>query len=201
MTPIVLASASPRRMALLRALGLEIRVVRSRVPETSEGEPEILVGENAKSKRDDVAGRLDQEAIVIGADTVVALDGRVMGKPADHEEAAFMLAHLSGKSHTVYTGVAIIDMVSGETAQGVEKTGVTFVDLAQAEIDRFIQVVNPVDRAGGYTSDGPGSLLIEGFDGCYYNVLGLPIVLLNRLFHEIGDDLFARIDRSQAQFL
>lgn len=199
--PVVLASASPRRKALLNALGLDVEVMTSTVDEVSGGAPDEAVRHNAQAKRDDVVKRLAIPAVVVAADTLVVLDGRILGKPADLDEACAMLEALSGKTHQVLTGVAVVDTQSGRTADGVEATRVTFRSLSGAEIRRFVDAVRPIDRAGAYTVDGPGSLLVESYDGCYQNVLGLPIVRLDALFREIGDNLFTRVDGRRAQFL
>lgn len=201
MIPIVLASASPRRRALLEALGIEVEIQISKTRETAHGPPMHLAAENACKKRDRVIKRLDKPALVIGADTIVVLHDHVLGKPKDLAEAREMLAHLSGQTHEVMTGVAVADTETGEAVHGVEMTQVTFRTLVPEEIDRFIAAVKPLDRAGAYTVDGPGALLVERYQGCYQNVLGLPIVRLDRLLRQIGHDLFQRIDGRRAQFL
>ena len=201
MTRVVLASASPRRKALLAALGLTVEVMASDVAETADGSPADAVIANACAKRDDVAKRLSEPALVIGADTLVALDVHVFGKPADAAEARRMLAQLAGKTHQVYTGAAVVDTATGRAAEGVERTDVTFRALSDGEIDRFVEAVNPLDRAGAYTVDGPGSLLVERYDGCYQNVLGLPTVRLDRLLRQVGHDLFKLMDGARATFL
>lgn len=201
MIPIVLASASPRRKALLRALGLWVEIAPSRAVETLDGIPREVALRNARAKRDDIASQHDSPAIIIGADTIVVLDDIVLGKPLDLNEARFMLAQLSGKTHTVLTGVAVVNTATGQEAGDVEETNVTFRTLSGEEIGRFIEAVNPLDRAGAYTVDGPGSLLIERYEGCYQNVLGLPIARLDALLRAIGDNLFSRIDPQNALFL
>lgn len=201
MIPIVLASASPRRRALLNALGIDIEVRVSDALETLEGDPREVVSVNAAAKRDDIAHRLTSAALVIAADTIVVLDTAIMGKPADLSEARAMLEVLSGKTHTVMTGVAVVNTETGESAEGVESTDVTFRDLSAAEIATFVEAVQPLDRAGAYTVDGPGSLLVIRYDGCYQNVLGLPIVLLDTLLRDLGDGLFPRVQPASARFL
>jgi septum formation protein len=165
------------------------------------GRPREVVLRNARAKRDDIAARRNSPAIIIGADTIVVLNDRILGKPADHDEARSMLSQLSGRTHAVLTGVAVVNTATRREAKDVELTNVTFRTLSGEEIERFIEAVNPVDRAGAYTVDGPGSLLIERYDGCYQNVLGLPIVRLDTLFRTIGDDLFSRTDPQNARFL
>ncbi len=202
MMRIILASASPRRRALLAALGVEFEVITSNAPEASEGPiPAALVEANACTKRDDVAKRLDAPAIVIAADTLVFLDEHVLTKPADQAEACAMLRRLSGNTHQVVTGLALVNTATGETAEGAESTDVTFRNLSEAEINRFVEIVNPVDRAGAYTVDGPGSLLVARYDGCYQNVLGLPIVKLDKLLRQLGVQLFDAMDPGRAVFL
>lgn len=201
MKPIILASGSPRRRALLEALGLEITVIPSHAEETFEGSPAEMVAVNARLKRDDVARRLGRDAIVIAADTLVFLGDEPLGKPADLDEARVMLGRLSGRTHAVMTGVAVADTGSGAVADAVETTRVTFRELSRAQIDAFVDAVHPVDRAGAYTVDGPGTLLVARYEGCYQNVLGLPMVLLDGLLRTMGVDLFALVDRDRATFL
>lgn len=201
MTRFVLASASPRRKALLEALGLELDIVVSNAEESFEGTPAAMVVGNARAKRDDVAARLGEPGVVIAADTLVFLDGHVLGKPDGPETACAMLAELSGKTHQVLTGLAVADTATGKTAEGYEATDVTFRDLAPEEIGHFVRVVNPVDRAGAYTVDGPGSLLVARYNGCYQNVLGLPIVRLDQLLRELGYSLFDRVHPTRCRFL
>lgn len=200
-TRLVLASASPRRKALLRALGLDFDVVISSVEESFDGTPSEMVVANARAKRDDVAGRLAGPALVIGADTLVFLDGQVLSKPATLDEANAMLARLSGKTHQVLTGVAVVETGSGKAAEGYESTDVTFRQLSPHEIAQFVSAVRPLDRAGAYTVDGPGSLLVARYRGCYQNVLGLPMVRLDHLLREIGWSLFDLMDGRRSVFL
>jgi len=200
-TRLVLASASPRRQALLAALGLTFDIVATNVVETLEGDPAAVVVDNARAKRAEAASLLDTPAVVIAADTLVFLDGQALGKPTDAAGARAMLGALSGKTHEVLTGLAVIDTATGKNAEGFERTRVTFRSLTPREVDRFVETVNPVDRAGAYTVDGPGSLLVARYDGCYQNVLGLPIVRLDLLLREVGYGLFDAIDRGRARFL
>lgn len=201
MTRIVLASASPRRKALLASLGLTFDVMVSGVEENADGPPADAVIANARAKRDDVARRLDASSLVIAADTLVVLRGRPLGKPADVDEARQMLRRLSGNTHQVLTGLAVSDMGAGLTAEGYESTDVIFRSLTEHEIDQFILAVHPVDRAGAYTVDGPGSLLVAGYRGCYQNVLGLPIVRLDLLLRAVGYSLFDLMDGNRAVYL
>lgn len=202
MIPVVLASASPRRYALLSALGIDVRVLASGVDEVDEGsDPAGIVIANAVAKRNDVAKRLDVPSLVIAADTLVFLGDEILSKPVDLDDARRMLRNLSGRSHEVVTGLAVVDTGTGLRAEDSETTRVTFRDLADDEIEHFVHAVKPVDRAGAYTVDGPGSLLVAGYEGCFQNVLGLPIVRLDRLLRSIGHNLFEIMDGPRATFL
>lgn len=198
---LILASASPRRKALLEALGLQLRVQPSNADEIFEGVPEEIVVVNARAKCLEIADQQTGPALVIAADTLVFADRHVLGKPADLREARDMVKMLSGRSHEVITGLCVQDTAAGRRAEGFESTQVTFRALSDAEMDRFVDAVNPVDRAGAYTVDGPGSLIIESYAGCYYNVLGLPIVRLDRILRNLGYSLFDLMDASRARFL
>lgn len=198
---IVLASQSPRRRALLAALGLDLEVSPSDAEETFEGTPEEMVVRNARAKRDEVVSRGAGQALVIAADTLVFLEEHVLGKPRDLAEAVEMVTRLSGRTHQVMTGLALADTSTGRFAEGYETTDVTFRTLTAHEIERFVAAVRPTDRAGAYTVDGPGSLIVERYDGCYQNVLGLPMVRLDRLMRELGYNLFDLMDGERAVFL
>ena len=200
MTRIVLASASPRRKALLEDLGLQPEIICSGVDEIDNGDPSAIVTANARAKRDDGARRVDGDALVIAADTLVFLDDRVFGKPADLDEARAMLRELVGKTHQVLTGVAVLDTASGQAVDACERTDVTFRALSDDEIDVFVDAVKPLDRAGAYTVEGPGSLLVERYNGCYHNVLGLPLVALDTLCRHLGHSLFKLVNPDRANF-
>ena len=202
MIRMVLASASPRRQALLAALGVNFDIRASGVEETLEGDsPAAIVEENARRKCEDVARRLDVPAVVIAADTLVFLDDHILPKPADQDEARAMLRRLSGNTHQVRTGLAVENTPTGDRALGSETTHVTFRALDEELIRQFVKTVNPLDRAGAYTVDGPGSLLVERYEGCYQNVLGFPMVRLDRMLAEINIHLLDYADGNQASFL
>ena len=173
----------------------------SDAPEILEGDPAAVAVENACRKRDAVTPEVDAGAFVIAADTIVVIDGTILGKPADLDEARRMIRSLTDRTHEVMTGVAVTDKASGRTVEGVETTRVTFRNLTDEEIDQFVTAVKPLDRAGAYTVDGPGSLLVARYDGCYTIVLGLPLVRLDDLLRKLGDGLFHRIDPARARFL
>lgn len=201
MKQIVLASASPRRKALLEALGIEVTVRAPGVPELEIGQPKHIALENAVRKRNDAGSRESGDTLVVAADTVVALGSEHLGKPKTLEEACAMIRKLSGRTHEVITAVAVADVQARRAVEDAETTKVTFRALTDAEIDAFVNAVKPLDRAGAYTVDGPGSLLVERYDGCYTNVLGLPMIRLDKLMRELGDGLFARINPGKARFL
>lgn len=199
--PLVLASASPRRKALLEALGLDITVRVSHAEEIDSGSPESIVLHNARLKCEAVAHEAADHEIIIAADTIVVLGERILGKPASLDEARAMLRDLSGHTHRVMTGVAVRGEVHQPIAEAVEITEVTFCTLSDTDIDCFVETVQPLDRAGAYTVDGPGSLLVAGYSGCYYNVLGLPLVRLHDLLKGFGIDLFESMNSEKTRFL
>ena len=201
MIPLVLASASPRRKFLLESLGANVEVRPTDADEISKGIPEEVVLTNAILKRNLAIEQSAQPEVIITADTIVVLDNAILGKPRDLTEAKTMLESLSGKTHQVITGVAVANMFTHEISQGLETTEVTFCPLTPEQIDQFIFIVNPLDRAGGYTIDGPGTLIVEGYSGCYQNVLGLPMVRLNRLLKEVSIQLEDYIQADGARFL
>lgn len=203
MTPrLILASGSPRRKALLTALGVEFDIIVSNAEEPNQGDsPADIVQVNARIKCEDVAQTIQEPALIIGADTLVFYEDQVLTKPKDHDNAFRMLRTLSGNTHTVVTGLAIHNTTTNETTLGAEHTQVTFRDLSDDEIQRFIDVVNPLDRAGAYTIDGPGTLLVSAYNGCYQNVLGFPMAQLDHMLRHHGLHLFHHIHPHRAQFL
>ena len=188
---IVLASQSPRRRELLERLGLPFRVI---VPDIDEHmdrplPPAELVAAISGEKARAAQSLAGPDAIVIAADTVVALEGAVLGKPADGADAARMLAALAGRTHFVYTGLTVL---WGETSRTVsEETAVTFRPLTEREIAAYVRTGEPLDKAGAYGIQGYGALLVEGIRGDYYNVMGLPVCRLGLLLGELGVDCLA----------
>lgn len=189
--PIILASASPRRIELLRMLGLRFSVVPSRAEEILDDSVPVgqLVERNALAKASEVAKRFDT-GLVIGADTVVVCEGSVLGKPSDLEDAGRMLRLLAGKTHEVFSGVAAVRAQdgAGKTAHAV--TGVTFRPLSDSQITKYFQMIDPLDKAGAYAIQGPGGVIIEKIEGCYYNVVGLPLTTLDNLLAYFGTKIF-----------
>lgn len=178
---LILASASPRREELLRQVGCEFAIVTSTVEEDNDCglPPAELAVAHARAKACDVAARSSPDDVVIGADTIVVLDGRVYGKPRDEADAARMLRELSGREHEVITGVAVAR--GGEAWTDFAVTAVRFRPLDEAAIARYVSGGEPLGKAGGYAIQGAGALLVEGISGCYANVVGLPLVTLDKL--------------------
>lgn len=189
--PIVLASASPRRRELLAGIGLQFTVEPARFDEASihVESPEEWVKALARGKASEVASR-HPDALVIGADTAVLIDGQVLGKPKDAGDAHRMLRLLSDRTHRVLTGVALIHRSSGRERAHVESTDVTFGPLSDEQIARYVATGEPMDKAGAYGIQGFGATLVREVKGCYFNVVGLPLYSLARMLSEFGVELF-----------
>ena len=178
---IILASGSPRRQWLLRQIGLEPEVVVSQVEELmTDKEPDWMVRNLALRKAEDVAARVGiggaaMPVVVIGADTVVAVDGRILGKPASVCEAELMIGLLQGRSHQVFTGVAMIFGNTGEKVVFAEKTDVYVYPMSREQIVGYVATGEPMDKAGGYGIQGYFAAYIQGIQGDYNNVVGLPV--------------------------
>lgn len=187
MSRIILASASPRRRELLDQIGLEFSIIPSFVAEEGDlPSPEETAEHLAVIKAQDVAGRLDGDGYVIGADTIVVVDGAIYGKPADKEDARRMLIRLQGREHQVITGLAVIRLRDGETITGHEITTVIMRPLSMGEIDGYIATGEPMDKAGAYAIQGRGAVFIPGIRGCYFNVVGLPLARLLSMLYDLG---------------
>lgn len=185
---LILASASPRRAEILREAGFSFLVMSSAVDETPiPGEsPSDMVQRLADAKAELVAARAVGPAIVIAADTVVCLDGRIFGKPRSSDDARQMLDRLSGRTHTVLTGVTLIRLPDTERRSFVETTLVHFNELADEEISRYLASDEPRDKAGAYAIQGRGGRYIPRIEGCYFNVVGLPLAHVTRALAELG---------------
>lgn len=184
---LILASASPRRRSLLADLGLQFEVKH---PSFDEEEvvaenPAELVEKLAKAKAETVALEYPR-SLVVGADTVVVLEGEVLGKPEDEDHAVDMLSRLSGRTHQVYTGVAIVHRQSGRERVEHECTQVTFGRFDRQTLLRYVQSGEPMDKAGAYGIQGLGATLVERVEGCYFNVVGLPLFRFSRMLGEMG---------------
>ena len=184
---IILASNSPRRRELLAQIGIrDFQILSPDVDETVEPDlsPARMVEELSLRKARAAAGRAGAEDLIIAADTVVALDGRVLGKPRDQGEAFAMLSALSGREHRVYTGVTVLG--GGRAATEHEETAVAFRALTPEEIRDYIATGEPMDKAGAYGIQGVGALLVQGIRGDYCNVVGLPLFRLGRMLSGFG---------------
>ena len=182
MKNLVLASQSPRRRELLAILGHEFSVVPSSIDEMpAAGEaPEEYVVRVAREKGAEVASRV-AGSIVLSADTVVTIDGEILGKPSDKEEAFRMLRKLSGREHRVYTAVTVINQMKGDILEGLESTRVWFKSLTDVEILDYLSREDVLDKAGAYAIQGYAGIYIPRIDGNYFNVMGLPLPLVHEL--------------------
>lgn len=180
----ILASASPRRSQLMRQIGFKPDIIPSMVEEKAEGmAPDETVMALSRQKAEDVAKRYGEGTVVIGADTVVSIGGRILGKPSCHREAVEMIHLLQGNIHQVYTGVTII--LCGREQKQVtfaEKTDVSVYPMSEQEIYRYAESGEPMDKAGAYGIQGKFAAYIQGIQGDYNNVVGLPI---GRLYQEL----------------
>ncbi len=188
---LILASASPRRAQVLSDAGMHFDLVSTEIDESRRpGEPaSAMVRRLAEAKARAAAGLLSGLAegiIVLGADTVVEIDGEILGKPASVQAARIMLQRLSGRSHQVLTGLVMIRLPDGAAQMEVERTGVRFAPLAPEEIDEYVATGEPLDKAGGYGIQGFGGRFVEGVEGCYFNVVGLPLARVYRILKEFG---------------
>ncbi|MGB2633271.1 MAG: Maf family protein [Candidatus Acidiferrum sp.] len=185
---LILASASPRRAQILRDAGISFSVLSSAVDETPySGEtPHQMVQRLANAKAELVSARAVGPAILIAADTVVVVDGQVLGKPRSTDDARRMLQLFSGRTHSVVTGVSLIRLPEMDRRQFVETTLVTFAPLTRDEISRYLTTEEPFDKAGAYAIQGYAGRYIPRIEGCYFNVVGLPLARLVSTLQELG---------------
>jgi septum formation protein len=197
MQKIILASASSRRRELLASLGLEFKVIPSRGEEVFDSNKtlEENIQSIALSKAKSVAAKVDEDCIVIGADTIVAVDGRILGKPKDMAEAGEMLRCLSDRAHFVYTGFALIRKSDNKVQAGYEKTLVDFRPLSKEMIDAYIQTGEPLDKAGAYGIQGIGAVFVKGIKGDYSNVVGLPLCRIATELEKFGINILGNTHR------
>ena len=185
---LILASASERRASILRDAGIPFTVTSSAIDETpGPGEsPHDLVQRLAAAKAELVAARAVGPAIVIAADTIVTLEGHIFGKPRSTDDARHMLEKLSGLTHAVVTGVALIRLPDAERLTFVESTLVHFAALSAREISRYLATGEPHDKAGAYAIQGRAGRYIPRIEGCYFNVVGLPLARLQQSLSSLG---------------
>jgi septum formation protein len=185
---LILASASERRAEILRDAGIPFTVVSAAVDETPlRGETASdMVQRLAAAKCELVAARAVGPAIVIGADTVVMVDGHILGKPRTTDDARHMLERISGRIHSVVTGVALIRLPDAERRSLIDTTHVHFAKLSHDDITRYLATGEPFDKAGAYAIQGRGGRFIPRVEGCYFNVVGLPLARLHQSLMELG---------------
>ena len=183
MSKIILASASPRRKELMELAGYDFEVICADIVEVvpEEAMPQEVVISLALQKAQAVAAE-HKEAVVIGSDTVVALDEKILGKPHSEQEACEMLRSLSGRTHKVFTGVAIV--CGGKVKNFFDETDVEFYSLGDDEIKKYVATGEPTDKAGAYGIQGKGSVLVKRINGDFFSVMGLPIA---KLYREMSD--------------
>jgi septum formation protein len=184
---LILASASPRRRDLLSTLGLTFQVVTAEIeeiplPHEAPRDFALRVAE----KKALVVGVKYPHAWVIGADTVVVIEGAILGKPRDRDDAKRMLQHLAGREHVVITGYTLVKVADDKKVGGVEETRVKIDSLEERAIDWYVDTGEPLDKAGGYAIQGKGAFMVEWIEGSYTNVVGLPLCQIMRLLKDVG---------------
>ncbi|MFA4981569.1 MAG: nucleoside triphosphate pyrophosphatase [Candidatus Omnitrophota bacterium] len=191
MRKIILASGSKARQRLLRQIGLRFRIEKSNVREEHllTGSCRSLVMRNAVKKAADIAGK-NGSGVVIAADTVVLVGNRIIGKPKNMKDAMRTLKTLSRKPQWVYTGIAVVDIDKGRTYTDFDKTKVYIYRLDDRQIRSYFRKISPFDKAGSFDVQGPGSIFIDRIEGCFYNVVGLPLAKLAKLLKKTGVEIF-----------
>ena len=191
MRRIILASKSKARRKLLKQIGLRFQAAQSRAKETKvlKGRCEDLGIGNAVKKAKDVAKRF-RSGIVIGADTVVLVGSEIIGKPSSMKDAYRALKILSKKPQWVYTGIAVVDIDNDKTMTAYEKTKVYMYPLNDKQIRHYFKKISPFGKAGSFDVQGPGSIFIDRIEGCFYNVVGLPLAKLARILKKMGVEIF-----------
>lgn len=187
MKEIVLASGSPRRKEILRNLNIDFKIMKSDIDENIDKSMDPIIYSILLSflKAEDVASK--NKGIIIGADTVVSIDGEILGKPKDEKDAIDMLNKLNGNKHKVITGISLIDVERNIRVVDYEESFVYFRDLSQEEIVNYVKTKESFGKAGSYAIQGYGSLLVEKIEGCYFNIVGLPVSKLNFLLKKHFD--------------
>ena len=190
MKKIILASGSPRRKKILEQIGLKFSVEKSNYEEKriADSTPSQIVEFLSLEKANLLAVKYE-DAIIIGADTLVVLNGEILGKPKSEEDAGEMLRKLRNKTHTVVTGFTVLDTKSGRSVTKHVETKVKFKDLSEMEISAYVETGEPMDKAGGYGIQDKGGLFIEEMDGDYFNIVGLPLFAVSETLREFGIDI------------
>ena len=191
MRKIILASRSKARQKLLRQIGLKFQVVRTNVPESrklTQSRPG-LVRQNALKKAKDAAQRFSS-GVIIAADTLVFSGNKIIGKPKNTAEAFKTLQLLSSQPQWVYTGIAVMDIDNRKTFTDYEKTRVYMYPLGRRQIRSYFKKVSPLDKAGSFDIQGLGGIFIDRIEGCFYNVVGLPLAKLARMLKKVDVDVF-----------
>ena len=186
-----MASSSPRRRDLLSSLGLMFQVVPAElqeIPSSHEADKDFSL--RVAEKKALAVGKQYPHAWVIGADTVVVIEGEILGKPRDREDAKRMLQRLANREHVVITSYVLIKVAEGKKIEGVEETLVKIYSLGEHEIEWYVNTGEPYDKAGGYAIQGKGAFMVEWIKGSYTNVVGLPLCQLLRHFKDVGIDIF-----------
>jgi len=187
---IILASASKRRSKILKECGIEHTVVISNILEKMDHKKgaRLNVLYNARLKAKKIADGY-KKGFVIGADTVVLLGKRLIGKPKTRKEARSLLKAFSGKTILVYTGLSVVDIEKGRSVSAIDVSKVRVKRLSHKKIDKFVKIAGPHDNAGGFSIEGPGTFIFDNIEGSFYNILGLPMMKLDELFEKLGVDL------------
>ena len=187
---IILASASRRRSKILKECGIAHTVAVSDVCEKMDGKKgaRFTVVHNARAKAEKIADRY-KDGFVVGADTLVLLGKQLIGKPKTKSEAVVFLKAFSGKTLSVYTGLCVIDAKKGTSVTAADVSRISVRKLSPKEIDAFVKMAGPHDKAGGFSIEGPGTFIFDKISGSFYNILGLPMMKLDHLFRKLGVDL------------
>ncbi len=188
----ILASKSPRRKELLKNIGMIFDVIESDFDENTipkDIEPKLYVQELALGKATSLLKSAPRKTLVIGADTVVCIDNKILGKPSDRNEAINMLKMLSGKVHQVYTGVCVARTDDGKIISSYEKTDVYFDEISEKDIEHYIDKFSVLDKAGAYGIQEYAGVFVKKIDGDYFNIVGLPVHLLHKIINsEFGEE-------------
>lgn len=188
MKKLILASRSPRRANILKQIGIEFEIMPSHADEESNvpTEPIHHVIELSRRKAKVISDQLDgNEGIILGADTIVTIDDNILGKPSDTTDAVEMLSKLNNNVHQVYTGITLINKQNKKIISDYACTDVYFRKLRDDEITSYVATKEPMDKAGAYGIQGKGAILVEKIDGCYYNVVGLPVTKLLEMLRQL----------------